>query len=200
MRRLSLLILGLGLIACAAAIFYISRSVQLFRQQQAETAEVILEQMQAVTKLVTAEGYFSEVYDYKDYYQWDISPLRKKALMRVKAKVIMGYDLEQMALHLDTESRTVTIRDVNRPQILALEHDVDYYDLTSGTFNKFAETDLNTLNQRAKQFISEVALQSNLVDLANTRKEEIFATLRTLTESAGYRLIIEPASEPVLRQ
>jgi hypothetical protein len=76
MRRFSAIILGVGLLAMAAAIWYVTSQIRLFEQHKKETAEVILNQMQTVTKLVTAEGYFSEVYDYKDYYQWDIGLLR----------------------------------------------------------------------------------------------------------------------------
>jgi hypothetical protein len=198
MRRFSAIILGVGLLAMAAAIWYVTSQIRLFEQHKKETAEVILNQMQTVTKLVTAEGYFSEVYDYKDYYQWDIGLLRKKALMRVKAKVVMGYDLEKLNFNIDSATKRITIQDATSPEILALEHDVDFYDLTSGTFNKFAEGDLNELQKRAKNFISEVAMQSNLVELANARKAEIYETLRIIAESAGYTLVIVPMNQPVM--
>jgi hypothetical protein len=190
--RLGAFVLGLGILACAALAWYFSRTVLDLKRQKSETAEVILSQMQAVSKLVTAEGYFSEIYDYKDYYPWDYKPFRKKALMRVKAKVIMGYDLERLDFSIDSESKQITITDPAAPQILALEHDVDYYDLTSGTFNRFSEQDLNTLNDRARNFISEAAMQSDLVDLANARKTEIFNTLSKIAETAGFTLVIVP--------
>lgn len=191
MRKLSFLVFGLGLIALAAAIWYFTRTLTLFEKKQSETAEVILEQMRTVTKLVTAEGYFSEVYDYKDYYQWDITPLRKKALLRVKAKVIMGHDLENLDFTIDSATRKIRITDPGTPEIISVEHEVDYYDLTSGTFNRFSEADLNTLNERARNFITQVALKSNLVDLANTRKTEIYEALRKIAETAGYEFVIE---------
>ena len=189
-----MLVLGLGILAFALMIWFFSRTVLDLKRQQTETAEVILTQMQAVSKLVTAEGYFSEIYDYKDYYPWDYRPFRKKALMRVKAKVIMGYDLANLDFSIDSESKQISITDPATPQILALEHDVDYYDLTSGTFNRFSEADLNILHDRARNFISEVAMQSDLVTLANTRKMEILNTLRAIAETAGYDLIIEQES------
>lgn len=190
MKRLGLVFIGIGLIAIAAAVWYVTREFSLLKREKEETANVILQQMQSVTQLVTAEGYFSEIYDYKDYLRWDLNPLRKKALMRVKAKVVMGYDLEEMDFTIDSGSKIISITDPTSPQIIALEHDVDYYDLTSGTFNRFSESDLNTLNARAKNFIREVAMQSNLVDLADKRKEEIYNTLRTIAETAGYELRI----------
>jgi hypothetical protein len=189
--RIGTLFLGLGILAFVVLAWRFSQAILDLKRQKTETAEVILSQMQAVSKLVTAEGYFSEIYDYKDYYPWDYRPFRKKALMRVKAKVIMGYDLKNLDFRIDTESRTITITDPASPQILALEHDVDYYDLTAGTFNRFTEEDLNVLNDRAKNFISEAALQSDLTGLANSRKVEIFNTLRAIAETAGYTLTIQ---------
>ena len=192
-RSISTLVLGLGLLALVAFAWHFSQNFFRFEKQKSEHVEVILEQMKAVTKLVTAEGYFSEVYDYKDYYQWDIIPLRKKALMRVKAKVVMGYDLEQLQFNIDSGTKRVTVSGPTTPQIIALEHDVDYYDLTSGAFNRFSEKDLNALNDRAKNFITEVAMQSNLVEMAETRKNEILRKLDVIASTAGYELEVEEA-------
>ena len=199
-KRLGTLILGVSILACVAFAWYFTHTFLRFKKQKEENAEVILQQMKAVSKLVTAEGYFSEIYDYKDYYQWDINPLRKKALMRVKAKVVMGYDLEHLNFKIDSETKQVTITDPTSPEIIAMEHDVDYYDLTAGAFNRFTEADLNTMNDRARNFITEVAMQSDLVQLANTRKQEIFNTLRVIAETAGYTLILEPETAGPLKQ
>ena len=61
-----------------------------------EQSQVLMEKIKTVAKLVTVEGYFSEVYDYQDYWNYDVSMFRKKALIRVKAKVSVGYDLSKM--------------------------------------------------------------------------------------------------------
>jgi hypothetical protein len=41
-------------------------------------------------------------------------------------------------------------------------------------------------------------MQSNLVELANARKAEIYETLRIIAESAGYTLVIVPMNQPVM--
>lgn len=200
LKRFSTLILGLSILAFVVMVWYVSRSLFHLQKQKEETAEVILDQMKSVTKLVTAEGYFSEIYDYKDYYQWDISLLRKKALLRVKAKVLMGYDLEKLKFAIDSGTKQIAVTEPEAPEIIALEHDIDYYDLTEGTFNSFSEADINALNAKAKDFITQVAMQSDLVKLANTRKEEVFNTLRRIAETAGYELLIrKDVAGPSLR-
>ncbi len=197
-KRIGIIILGFGLIAMSASLWYVVQSMQKSQRQKSENAEVILQQMQAVARLVTAEGYFSEIYRYKDYYHWDVGLLRKKALLRVNAKVSLGYDLERLDFHIDSETKRIVISDPGMPEIIAMEHDIGFYDLTSGTFNRFSEDDLNTLKSRAKHFIREVALQSDLVDLANERKQVIFQSLGAIAITAGYELYVAPVTEIAL--
>ena len=63
------------------------------KKQTNQTATTLIEQIKKVAKLATVEGHFSEIYNYKDYYGYDWSIFRKKALIRVQAKVSAGYDL-----------------------------------------------------------------------------------------------------------
>ena len=75
-----------------------------------ERSTVLLERIKTVAKLVTVEGYFSEVYDYKSYWGYDFSPFRKKALVRVKARVSVGYDLDQMKIEAQADRKRILIR------------------------------------------------------------------------------------------
>ena len=76
-----------------------------------EDATVLIEKIQTATKLITMEGYFSEIYDYSDYYGYDLSVFRKKALIRVKAKVSVGFDLEKMKF-IKLRNRDITLSDM----------------------------------------------------------------------------------------
>ncbi len=153
-----------------------------------ENIQVLLEKVKAVTKLITVEGYFSEVYDYKDYYKYDFSFLRKKALLRVKAKVSMGYDLTKIVFLPDEATKTIEVSRVPDPEILSIEHDIDYYDIQEGTFNSFTEADLTKLNQDAKDFITQKAKESNLNELAETHFNKIMDIIRDMVEDAGWHL------------
>ena len=161
------------------------------KTEQFETKEAILQQINKVSKWVTAEGYFSEVYDYKDYWMYDLSPLRKKALIRVKAKVSMGYDLSKASYDISELEKSIHIYNLPKPEIISIDHDADYYDLTEGSFNSFTIDELNSLNAKAKDYIEKVALESELVDAVDEQAMTSFQWLRVLVETAGWTLTVE---------
>jgi hypothetical protein len=152
--------------------------------------EVILERMEKVNKLITLEAYYSEVYDYKDYYYYDFSPFRKKALIRIKAKVSVGYDFKNIHLVAEEETKTVTIFGFPDPEILSIDHDLDYYDLSQGTFNSFTEEDYNKMNKNAKDFIREKAKDKAIFDEAASKKDELIEMFSWMLQAAGWTLEI----------
>lgn len=160
-----------------------------------ESSQVLLEKIEQVSKLVSVEGHFSEVYDYKEYKSYDIKMFRKKALVRVKAKVSAGYDLGQMKVTADDLTKTVTISNIPKIEILSIDHDLDYYDVSEGTFNKFSEADLNQINERAKDFIRKTAEESALIQNAEIRGNKVFELIRYLVEQGGWKLELVEAVE-----
>lgn len=156
-----------------------------------EQAAILLERIKTVTKLVVLEGYFSEVYDYQDYYAFDLPFFRKKALIRVKAKVSVGFDLDKLNIQIDAGRKTVKMSAIPPPEILSLDHNLDYYDIQEGTFNSFSPEDYNRLNEKAKNFVRQKALDSDLFTRALERRQDIYNTLRFLVEGMGWTLEVE---------
>lgn len=170
---------------------------------ETENATVLLERIKQVAKLVTVEGYFSEIYDYKDYYGYDLSMFTKKALLKVKAKVSAGYDLEKMKITASPEAKIIKITGIPPVEILSIEHDIEYYDVQEGFFNSFTTTDYNKLNANAKDFIRQKALESDLMNQAADQRNLVFETIRFMAESMGWEVEIEglplqPAAEESL--
>jgi hypothetical protein len=165
-----------------------------FKRQEAvvqENGVVLLERIKQVAKLITVEGYFSEIYDYQDYYGYDLSFFRKKALIRVKAKVSVGYDLEKMKVTSDVATKTIRLSGIPPAEILSIEHDLDYYDVQEGFFNEFSTEDYDKLNASAKEFIRKKALESDLVKNATTQRNSMLETMRFMAESMGWALEVE---------
>lgn len=166
--------------------YSVHRYYQAQLVQKEISAQVLLERVESVTKLISVEGYFSEIYDYKDHYYFDISPFQKKALLRVKAKVSVGYDLEQLKIEANEATKTLIISNIPDPQILAIDHDIDYYDLQNGVFNSFSNKDLTKINQDAKDYIREKANTGDLFLQAEKQSVEMMEMIQFMAESAGW--------------
>ena len=165
-----------------------------------EQSTVLLEKIKKVTKLITVEGYFTEIYDHKDYYYYDISPFRKKALLRVKAKVSVGYDLGNMKIDALPDEKKIVISQLPEPEVLSIDHEVDFYDLQQGTFNAFTAKDYTALNKKAKEYIEKTALESELLTTAKEQANTTLELIEFIVEGAGWTVEIAPSEikkEPV---
>jgi hypothetical protein len=155
-----------------------------------ESASVLLEKIQAVAKLVTVEGQFSEIYNYSEYqgyftFFWD-----KKILVRVRATVSAGYDLNNLHMEADPVNKVIHMSAMGAPQILSIDHTLDYYDISQGLFSTFTPEDYTRINQRAKDMIRDQAMKSNLLPAAQEQATKIMDLIRFMVENAGWKLEI----------
>ncbi|HQW70370.1 MAG: DUF4230 domain-containing protein [Saprospiraceae bacterium] len=176
--------------------YFFSQWLQLRQAEKNQiSSEVILNRIKEVSKLVTVEGYFSEMYNYKNYYNLEWSMFTKKALVRVKAKVSMGVDLNKVNIKLDNVNKVISMDRLPEPEIISLDHDIDYYDITEGTFNTFTPEDFNKINSDAKDYIRKVAIQSELPARAKLQSQKSIETIKLIAESAGWTVkISQPQS------
>lgn len=186
----SLVIIILFLLGLVTA-WWMGYKTNLFQTHAEESSVVLLDKIEKVIKFVAVEGNLTEIYDYKDYYSFDIAPFRKKALVRVNAKVSAGYNFENLVIDLDEENKVIVIKHFPDAEILSIDHDLDYYDLTQGTFNRFTAEDYNKINSRAKAFIAEKARDSGLIETAGEQKEELIDMVKMLVNAGGWELRIE---------
>ena len=183
------------LVGVALLVFFITRAVYEQEQKTEQiTSTVLLERIRPVLKLVTVEGDFNEVFSYSnaeasiDWLKY-FTPFQKKAMLRVKARVSVGYDLEGMDLNVDERTKTITLRGMSAPQVLSMEHDVDYYDMEAGTFNPFTAQDLTKMEATAKNMIRAKIPESGLFRTAAERKQEMITVIRVLVESSGWTFV-----------
>jgi hypothetical protein len=180
------------LIAIASLVlaFWFGTKIHLPRPRTDESSVVLLEKIRTVCKLVTAEGQFAEIYEYKESYPFDIPLFTKKALVRVRATVSVGYDLAKMKISVDEKSHSLVISDLPSAEILSVDHDLDYYDLTEGFFNKFSTEDYNTMNSRAKEFIVSQVKNSSLMQAADKKRDDMIQVMRYMAEQAGWKVMV----------
>lgn len=164
-----------------------------------EESTVLLEKIEAVAKLSTVEGTFSEIYNYSEYqgyftFFWD-----KKVLVRVRATVSAGYDLEKLNITADSATKTIRMSGLPKPQILSIDHTLDYYDISEGLFTSFSPEDYTRINQRAKDLIRDSALRSNLLTEADIQGAKMLDLMRFMIEGAGWKLQVAGQEEEEVR-
>ena len=167
---------------------------------------VLLEKVQQVCKLVTVEGTFSEIYDETNIRQltfylpvatsWKFS---KKAIIQVTGKVLVGYDLESVKLTADSSSKTIYLHNLPEPQILSIDHQVQYKNLEESFFNSFSASDFTQLNQNAKEVLRLKAEESELLDKAADQGIQMLDAIQFIVESSGWNLRYE-GQAPVLQE
>lgn len=183
----------LGILALIIAVFYGTRQYYTWGTVSSEEkSQVLLEKIKTVAKLVTVEGYFSEVYSYQNYWKYDIGLFQKRALIRVKGKVSVGYDLTKMNIEALPDEQTLVISNLPDPEIISIDHDLDYYDITEGTFNSFTKEDYNKMNNNAKEKIREQVGKSDIFLAAEKQSNDMLDLIRFMVEGAGWTLQFEP--------
>lgn len=160
-----------------------------------EQSTILLEKVKTVAKLVSVEGYFSEIYTHgKKVDPFPYLPFPsfgKKAIIIVRAKVSVGYDLEKMTIETDHTNKVLRISNIPKPEIIALDHDLEYYDIQESTFNSFTHKELTSLNANAKAFIQEKALKSELINQAKQQGNQMLDVIRFMAENAGWTVEFE---------
>lgn len=164
-----------------------------------ENTSVVVEKIEKVAKLITVETHLSEIYSYKDYYNYDWSWLRKKALLRVNAKVSAGYDLKKLNIKVDSKTKTIHIGPMPAVEILAVDHSLDYFNIEEGVFNSFTPQDYNKINANAKDYIKKIAGQNEVLQQAAAQENTMIEMMATMARGMGYTLVVEKNAAPLLQ-
>lgn len=167
----------------------------IFSTKDKDTSQVdstiVVEKIQKVMKLVTVEGNYSELMSYKDFDYVDFPGFRKDAILRVNAKVSVGYNLENMKITTDDKTKTITIQQMPKPEILSIDSDIKFENISTGLFTSFNEAELTKLNALGKDKIRQKALSTDLLNKAEEQRKDMFDLLFYMAEQNGYKIIIE---------
>jgi hypothetical protein len=153
----------------ATVYYFLSRQSISSTNTQTE-ATVLIERIEKVFKVVMAEGYFTEIYNYQhDKSIWNLINDKKKALIIAKAKVLVGYDFGKMRYHISGTDRRIVIDYFPEPEVLSMDTDYKFYDIEQGWLNRFQSDDYTSILNEAKQTMNEKALQSDLPRIATNQ-------------------------------
>jgi len=159
---------------------------------------VLLEKVRKVMKLVTIEGEYNETYDERNIKKvtlylpfptvWGFS---KKAMMQVKGKVLVGYDMQQIKITADSLNRIITLSNLPEPEILAIDADVAFKNISESYFNSFTPEDYTQLNKNAKNALREKAIEEALLNRAAEQGNQLVEVVRYMTNAVGWQLQID---------
>jgi hypothetical protein len=179
-----LLLLGLGIGAfCMHLLNRVKKDAGL---TVTESSHTVVESMKKVFKVVCAEGQLTELYNYEQTKKiLAFIPSTKKALVIVRAKVLIGFDFEKCRWETDEENKTVKILHFPEPELLAIEPDFKYYDMDENIFDRFSREDLNKIQENGKKQVEIAALTGDLPKMA---AEQMKAILSEVIKSTKWQL------------
>lgn len=179
--------------AIALAIGYFASSYLNFGSKVTteESSTVLLEKIKTVSKLVTIEGYFSEVWQTKKKVSyWGFSS-ESKAIVKVKGKVSVGYDLEKMKIESFPDEKIIRISNLPKPTIISVDHDLEYFSLEDGYFVSFTTKDMSNFNKAAKDTLVAVAQRSQLFNAATEKGNDVIKLIELIAKDAGWKVEYE---------
>lgn len=180
------------LVAVLASIgTYLYLKKTMFDVIKSDNTSVVLEKIQTVTKLIAVEGNFSQLYHHKSYYDYDFFNLfQKKIILRVNAKVSVGYDFKNINITIDSLAKTVTLNEWPKPEILSIDHDIDYFDIKEGVFASFKPEEYTEISRNAKKVIENKAYETSLFKKAEEQKDNYIKMLEMALMSGGWQFVI----------
>lgn len=182
----------LGLILGAIGMYWL---FSFFRKKQSKEitsrqSTVLLEKIRSVCKLISVEGDFAEIYKYENTKERFLSLVssKKKALIVIKAKAQIGYDLKKILMHADDGKKKIILANFPEPEVLSITPEMEFYDVKNGLFNTFTPDDLTTLNQEAKKHILDKIPESGLMQTARKEALQTVLLIEKIVETIGWKL------------
>ena len=173
----------LGFVFGGIIVFLLFKLRLKSQPTQSVSSHTVVESMRKVFKIVFAEGQFQEILNYKDSRKLlKFIPATKKALVIIRAKVLVGYNFEKCRWELDEESKTIKITYFPEPEILSIEPDFNYYQIEEDLFSVFNRYDLEKIQQEGKKQIENAALQSGLKQIAADQMQTVLTEVLTANQ------------------
>ncbi|CAL2057372.1 DUF4230 domain-containing protein [Tenacibaculum sp. 190524A05c] len=185
-------LLFLGLAFGAVVSYFIFSKFNTVRTKGLAQSQsvILLDKIKKVTKLITVEGEFAEIYHHEDKQNklLGLVSSKKKAIILINAKTHIGFDFRKIKMEADTKNKTIKLSNFPEPEVLSIEPNIRFYDIQDGFLNKFSSEDLTQVNQAAKEHVLQKIPESNLMQAANHEALEAIALMKNLIETIGWEL------------
>ncbi len=151
---------------------------------------VLLDKIKKVSKLITVEGEFAEIYYHENTKEKFLGLVtsKKKAIILINAKVHIGFDFRKIKMEANSKNKTLVLSEFPKPEVFSVEPNLRFYDIQNGLLNKFSSEDLTEVNKEAKEHILQKIPESNLMQTANKEAIEAITLMQNLVETIGWKL------------
>ncbi|MCX8058027.1 MAG: DUF4230 domain-containing protein [Spirochaetes bacterium] len=137
---LRLLLIFLVIFLCAIIYVFYNKNKNKLNLVNEST---IVEQIKKVFKLSIIELNISEIYNYEKAKNILFISFKKKALIIVNAKVIIGFDFEKSKISYIKEDKKLIFEKLDGPEVISIDTNYNFYDIQYSFFNKISEKDIN---------------------------------------------------------
>ncbi|NVK09156.1 MAG: DUF4230 domain-containing protein [Tenacibaculum sp.] len=185
-------LLFIGLAGGAIISYYIFKKFTSAKRKNLTEKQsvVLLDKIKKVSKLITVEGEFAEIYHHENTKEKFLGLVtsKKKAIILINAKVHIGFDFRKIKMYTDTKKKVLVLSEFPQPEVFSIEPNLRFYDIQNGLLNKFSSEDLTEVNKEAKDHILQKIPESNLMQTANKEALEAVTLMQNLVETIGWKL------------
>ncbi|MGB1248460.1 MAG: DUF4230 domain-containing protein [Chitinophagales bacterium] len=186
-KNVLIVLLTITCLVLGGGAFYV---YQQNKVDKIEEAQVILEQIEEVSKIIVVEGQFSEIYTYtqRESLLFDMMPVEKKIIAIINANASIVYDLENLDYEIDYENKKVILGEIPPPEI-KIEPEIKYYDIQESHFYQLDENDYNRVNKRAIEIIESNVKSSPLISQGEQRLHEVLEQIIFKSSTMGWEVV-----------
>jgi hypothetical protein len=170
------LLLGL-LAACAAALAVFVTGFLVGRwgaRREAVSSAPVVQAVRRIARLATVEMEIADVVRYEEVRTILVFDIPKNATLRLRGKVIGGFDLERgFDVEADAGRRLVLVR-LPAPQIIAVDDRLEWFDEHSGWLNPITPSDRTHWTQWARGALARAAKDSGLFEKSAAHARDLF--------------------------
>jgi len=186
-------------LAIGLAVFYL---IFYFKDSglstEIDTQGVIQTQLKNVSEFIVSEGHFSDILTYKDAktYYLDWLTAEKKAVVLVKAKATLSYNLKELDYFVEENTNTIVLTHIPNLK-LNIYPTLEYYDIEQGYLNPFKAEDYNAIDKQVKKRLQKQIENSNFKENAQNRLiSELYSFLGKGTNQP-FRIIMEDPTNTI---
>jgi hypothetical protein len=170
------------------------------RESRRADAAPVVSAIRKIAQLATVEAQISDVLRFEEIKSFLIFDFPKTATIRMRGKVIAGFDLSspEFEVHPDAEKRLLRVT-LPPPRILALDPRLEWFDERSGLFNPITPQDRTRWMLWARGQLARAAKDSGIQARATEHARDL---LSGAAEAFGWRVEVTAgtaqAATPVL--